>query len=296
MMSSTISTRAPGGIEILRLSLKRPSSRSTKIARCGASGRFRIPARCRRPPGMRRYAEGRARLLRERPAQALGAGGVLEHEHFLQEDRRMQPGREDEMALQQRRRHGTRQGKGLLGGEGRQLMALLSRPPLAPPRRVRRARIERRADDLGTALATMPLCNEISRAECPNAIAPTAPPSACSFRFAAAAWRISSSPQAPFPTRSRIGRSRRFGMSSPARARSGAARARSNGPSRLPRRLSRFRLGRRSVSRRDARAVRVRRNDHAAVARHGRGSAVAGRWAPTVTLTPPGSCFAPSGW
>ena len=43
-----------------------------------------------------------SRLARQRAAQPLGAGRVLEDEHLLQEHRRMQAGRENEMPLEQR--------------------------------------------------------------------------------------------------------------------------------------------------------------------------------------------------
>ncbi len=46
-------------------------------------------------------AEGFAGLLRQRPAKALGARRILEHEHLLQKHRRMQPRRQDEMAGEQ---------------------------------------------------------------------------------------------------------------------------------------------------------------------------------------------------
>ena len=46
-------------------------------------------------------AERRARLGGQRAAQALGARRILKDEHLLQEDRRMQPGGQNEMALEQ---------------------------------------------------------------------------------------------------------------------------------------------------------------------------------------------------
>src|SRR5208337_1686642 len=55
------------------------------------------------------------RLLGERPAEPLGSGRILEHEHLLQEDRRMQAGRQDEVTLQQRA-GGAELVKRLIGG------------------------------------------------------------------------------------------------------------------------------------------------------------------------------------
>ena len=46
-------------------------------------------------------AEALADLLGQRPAQALGARRILEHEHLLQEDRRVQARGQDEMAFEQ---------------------------------------------------------------------------------------------------------------------------------------------------------------------------------------------------
>ena len=60
-------------------------------------------------------AERRARLLGQRPAQPLGARRILEDEHLLQEDRRMQAGRQDEMAFEQRA-GGAELVKRLVGG------------------------------------------------------------------------------------------------------------------------------------------------------------------------------------
>ena len=46
-------------------------------------------------------AERRSRLRGQRAAQPRGARRILEHHHLLQKHRRMQPGGQDEMALQQ---------------------------------------------------------------------------------------------------------------------------------------------------------------------------------------------------
>ena len=104
MMSSTISTRAPG-------SNREPAAQLEDAAL--ALDEDRLGAEPARGLVARNDAAERGRsddvdrperfagLLRQRPAEALGARRILEHEHLLQKHRRVQPRRQDEMAGEQ---------------------------------------------------------------------------------------------------------------------------------------------------------------------------------------------------
>ena len=104
-MSSTISTRAPRRDREAAPQLER-AVLALDEDRLGAEPARRLVARHdaadrRRSDDVDR-AERRARLLRQRAAQPLGARRILEDEHLLQKHRRVQAGGKDEMPLEQR--------------------------------------------------------------------------------------------------------------------------------------------------------------------------------------------------